>query len=88
MSDEKVFPESVIIPLDELMDKLALVPLDVVRKVLATQGLYVIGAAEKHVLDASTAIHEGQLRWLMDECGGSPTGVWARSVLVLRRLIP
>lgn len=41
---EGVFPEPVIIPLDELRDKLALVPVDTLRQVLEPQGLSLLRA--------------------------------------------
>lgn len=45
MSEENVFPEAVIVPLDELREKLCLVPVDVLRQMLAPQGLQVVSSA-------------------------------------------
>lgn len=47
---EPVFPEPVIVPLDELMRQFAAVPLDVVRKALACQGLHLVTEAERRLL--------------------------------------
>lgn len=54
--DERVFPDPVIIPLDALREKLAMVPFDLLRTILAAQALHLVTAEEKAVLDAMAAL--------------------------------
>lgn len=62
MTDESVFPEAVTIPLDELASKFASVPLALVIKMLATQGLVVVGAETYAALRARLEAYENH-RW-------------------------
>lgn len=49
---ERVFPDPVIVPLDELMRQFGVVPLATVKKALAAQGLHVVTDADMAVLEA------------------------------------
>lgn len=60
---EPVFPEPVIVPLDELERRLAFVPLEVVREVLARQGLIVVGREAAAVLAAVDGLQTSTLVW-------------------------